>query len=232
MANNRAETRVELLFSDGDFWLFRMAVNRALRHETEDFETETIENWPKIYFAVWNDPHRQLIAVQHRPPAFKDTSAPIALLAKSLAPFLDAVQLRISIEKVQEIQRFWEMIRRHQGNIGALRFELVTPNMANISGDLADDLKDFAKRTNAVESDLELKADDSASLKISESDPEISKLLQYSADGGGNVSIRLKGSKKKVSTSGAKEVTITELDATGPAASVALALKTLLSQMP
>jgi hypothetical protein len=90
-------------------------------------------------------------------------------------------------------------------------------------------LKQFAKRTNAVKSHIAIASDGASALKLDQSDPIVNALVDYSSEGGGDISIRLAGIKKKLHTSGSvREVTIDEAILHGTNQNVASALKELL----
>ncbi len=231
LRSRRYEITVELLIESGSFFLYRMAANRSLQHETRDFKTEVIDNWPRILVAIWNDPEQQLVAVQHRTMAFQDTTAVVRLLFESLAPTLAHLQLTVLWEPIVEKQAFWDIVDRHKGKITQITFELVTPNMANISRDLPEDLKEFAKRTNAVQTGVSIESDPSSALKIERTDPVVAGLVNYSSAGGGDIAIRLAGVKKKIHTSrSVKELTIDEAVLEGPPEVVSQLLKELFRQ--
>jgi hypothetical protein len=225
----RTHTVTQSLAKADDFHLYRIAANRSLHHETRDFNTEVIDNWPKILVVIWNAPNKQLIAVQHRVNAFQGTDAVMKLVFDSIEPLLAKNQLTALWEPLFEKQIFWDLVNKYQGKIQEIDFELVTPNMANISGVLPENLRQFAKLTNAVKSHVAITSDRASSLKISQDDPVLNALVEYSSEGGGDISLRLAGIKKKVHTSrSVREVTIDEAVLQGTPENVASILKELL----
>jgi hypothetical protein len=226
----RAETATKKLFEKDDFILYRIAANRSLNHETKDFRTETIDNWPKILVVIWNNPEKQLIAVQHRSAAFQKTDAVIKLIFDSIEPLLLKHQLTAAWEPLFEKHLFWDLIKKNEGAIQEIEFEIITPNMANISGVLPDNLKDFARQTNSVRNKISISSDPSSSLRIDKNNPTVEGLVDYSSEGGGDISIRISGLKKKIHTSRTvKEVEIDEAVLQGEPSDVANILKDLLS---
>ncbi len=229
-SGGRSQTATQNLAEADDFLLYRIAVNRALQHETRDFQTEVIDNWPKILLVIWNAPDQQLIAVQHRVTAFQETDAVLKLVFDSIEPLLAKNQLTAIWEPLFEKKVFWDLIEKYKGKVQELDFELVTPNMANISGVLPENLRQFAKRTNAVKSHISIASDPSSALKIDPNDAVVSALVEYSSQGGGDIAIRLAGIKKKVHTSRTvREVTIDEAVLTGTPENVASILRELLT---
>lgn len=229
-ASGRTETATQVLLQSDDFMLYRIAANRSLQHETRDFKTEVIDNWPKILVVIWNAPDKQLIAVQHRVNAFQETEAVVRLILGSVEGMLTKSQLTVLCEPLFEKKAFWELVNKYKGKIQEVDFELVTPNMANISSVLPEDLRRFAKCTNAVKSRLAITSDASSALNIDTSDPVINALVDYSSEGGGDIALRLAGVKKRVHTSrSVREVTIDEAVLQGTPENVSSILKELLS---
>lgn len=228
--SSRTEIAAKKLYEEDDFFLFRIAANRSLQHETRDFQTEVIDNWPKIHLAIWNSPEKQLIAVQHRTNAFQDTEAVVRLLFDSISALLAKHQLTALWEPLFERRIFWDLVERYRGKIQQIDFELVTPNMANISGVLPEDLRRFAKRTNAVKSNIAITSDHASALSIEKDDPVVNALVEYSSEGGGDISMRLVGVKKTVHTSGSvREITIDEANLQGASEEVVSVLREFLS---
>jgi hypothetical protein len=125
---------------------------------------------------------------------------------------------------------FWDLIKANVGKVQEIVFEIITPNMANISGTLPDNLKDFARATNALRSKIEISSEKSNALKIDENNTTIAVLVDYSSEGGGDISIKINGLKKKIHTSKTvREVAIDEASLIGEPDVVAAILKDLLS---
>lgn len=226
---SRTYTATQKIAEADDFLLYRIAANRSLQHETRDFQTEVIDNWPKILLAIWNAPDRQLVAVQHRVNAFRDTASVLKLVFDSIEPALSKNQLTVIWEPLFEKHVFWDLIDKNKGKIQEVDFELVTPNMANISAVLPEDLRQFAKRTNAVKSHVALTSDNASALKIEHHDPVVNALVDYRSEGGGNIAIRVAGVKKKIHTSRTvREVSIDEAVLQGTPENVASILRELL----
>ncbi len=106
----RTQTATQRLVEANDLLLYRIAANRSLQHETRDFKTEVIDNWPKILLVIWNAPDKQLIAVQHRANAFQGTQAVLKLVFDSVEPVLAKNQLTALYEPLFEKKVFWEEV--------------------------------------------------------------------------------------------------------------------------
>jgi hypothetical protein len=215
--------------SGSDWAVLHVAPNRSLQRETADFRTEVIENWPKICLVVLNRPDEQIVAVQQRAVAFQSTDATVTLLSKALRRHLENNHLRGVFEPIFNRYYFWQLVSKYENRIRQIRFDLVTPNMANISGTLPDGLKELAKRTNTIKTGVSLDSDPQARLAVSEDDPVIRGLVDYASEGGGDISLRIVGLRKRIHTSTSKrDITIGELEMSGSPGSLAELLRTLL----
>jgi len=137
--------------------------------------------------------------------------------------------LRAIHEPLFEKQHFWSLLHQYEGKIKSVEFEIITPNMANISGSLSDDLKDFAKATNSTRNKLKLESDPEAPLHLEENNSTLQGLVNYSSEGGGNISLKIDGIKKTYNTSKTvKEVQLGDMEIQGSAQEVASVIKELL----
>jgi hypothetical protein len=228
-SNKRHKTVVKQLLHHGDFYLYRIAHNKTLHRETRDFKDETIDSWPSILVAIWNHPDKQYIAVQKRTTAFAKCETVAKLILEKIEPQLTHFQLRAIYEPLFEKQQFWTLLRKYRGKVKSVDFEIITPNMANISGTLPDDLKLFAKCTNSTRNNLKIESEPDSALHLEEDNSALKGLVDYSSEGGGNISLKIDGIKKHHQTSRTvKEISLGEMELTGNAEQIAQVLKELL----
>jgi hypothetical protein len=227
--DKRNETITKKLHQDKDFFLLKIAHNRSIHRETKDFRDEVIDSWPSILVAVWNHPDRQIIAVQKRSVAFSSCESVVKMILTAISPQLTHHHLRAIHEPLFERQQFWSLLHQYEGRVKSVEFEIITPNMANISGCLADDLKEFAKATNSVRNRLKIESDPEAPLYLEENNRVLQGLVGYSSEGGGNITLKIDGLKKKYNTSKTvKEIHLGEMEMQGDAESIASVIKELL----
>lgn len=232
LLSRRTRVRHEIAFQEDDFFLVRLAANRKIHRETEDFGVEDIDNWPSIFLAIWNLPDKQLIAVQRRTAAFSYPATPAKILEETLNLGLEKQGLRLHVEPMFEESAFWSLVEEHRTRIKRLVFELVTPNMANISGEVSDSLKLLAKSTNTAKTELALDADPNAVLDVNKGNPQIRGLVDYASNGGGDVAIKVKGLKKTLrAQKSVREVEVDGLSIRGSAESVAKVIKSLMDDL-
>lgn len=223
-------TTVKKLFSDEDFVLYQLGVHRKISRETKDFRDEKIDSWPSILLAVWNAPDKQLIAVQKRTTAFQSTNTAVKLIIETIKPNLAHRNLRVIQERLFETKVFWELLEKYRKRVQYLEFEMITPNMANISGSLSEDLKNFNKHSNATRSKLKLEADPESALHLEESDETLQGLVEYASNGGGNINIKINNIKKIQKTNkSVRSVEINGVMIQGNAEMIVEALKRLIN---
>ncbi len=228
-SDRRHDTITKKLYQEDDFFLFRIAHNRSIHRETKDFRDEVIDNWPSILVALWNLPDKQYIAVQRRSTAFSSCDVVVKMILSALSAQLIQHHLRAIHEPLFEKKYFWSLLHEYEGKVKSVEFEIITPNMANISGSLSDDLKDFAKATNSTRNKLKIESDPEAPLHLEESNRTLQGLVDYSSEGGGNISLKIDGVKKTYHTSKTvKEIQLGDMEIQGNAEEVAAVIKDLL----
>lgn len=228
-SSKKHETIVKKVIENGSFYLYRIAHNRKIHRETKEFRGEVIDSWPSILVAVWNQPDKQYIAVQKRTTSFSKCETVVKLILNKLANQLNHFHLRAIHEPLFEKNKFWSILKQNRGKIKSVEFEIITPNMANISGTLPDDLKAFAKLTNSTRNTLKIESDPEAPLHLEEDNRSLAGLVDYSSEGGGNISLKIDGIKKKYQTSRTvREVSLGEIEMTGSAEQLEQIIKTLL----
>lgn len=199
-----------------DGFLLGIAPNRPLVRETAEFVKEEVENWPHVAAIILNQPDEQLILVQDRVAAFASTQTVVNLIRGATRQSLERAGLTMLVEPLFNENEFWSLVRQHRNRITWVDFEFVTPNMANISGSLKESLRSLAKDTNSTKSNLQLRSDPHSSLDLAEASEVVDGLVEYSSLGGGRISMKAKGIKKRLKTSdSAYEIEMTDLELNG-----------------
>lgn len=212
----RSLIRHKVLFEDATCILYKFAANRSLTRETENFTEEEISNWPSFFVYVWNAPEKQIIAVQERWNAFQQTE----IVAQAIVAAVDVVLGRHNLCAHVEAQFlenvFWDLVVDNVGKLRDIRFELITPNLSNISAVLSDELKDFAKKTNTAQTTLDIQADPDSTILVDPDDERLKGLVSYASEGRGNISLKIRGLSKRIHTKKSKRhIDISELEIEG-----------------
>ncbi len=197
---SKSETTSKLVFSKGDISIFKLAVRRSLKHDKKDFTEETIDNYPKLLIGINNNPAVQKIAIQENKKAFSQAHAVSRIIEQSVESKIRKENLSFSLLPLYDKKEFWDLVGRYQGRITQLTFDLVSPNMANISKDLKVNLREFYEDTNTHKTKIELTSDKGSHLEIKNDSKLVNSLVDYSAEGGGNIAMRVAGYTKKFHT--------------------------------
>lgn len=193
---------------DEDFLIFRMGVLRKINLHTKEFSERETEDWPAIFIVINNDPKIQTAAVQLDSRVFQHTQTVARILEDNLNRLLRRNNLGVYFEPLFEKGNFWETVERYPNQIMKASFDLISPNMANISEGLKIDLGALHRSTNTKRTKLELNSDEGATLTLRRDDPTINSLVDYASEGGGTISIKIVGMKRTITTSDSIKETI------------------------
>lgn len=188
----RIYPKKELLSEDVN--IFLMAKPKSLTMETDDFSSKEIQNWPRIHLIVINDKEQQILAVEKRTSAFPSTKNVINKISERLNKILDLHNLNVHINPIYDKKIFWDFVA--DKSIKKIEFSLITPNMANISKTISDELKNLAKTSNTARTDIRLNAADDTNLIIEKDNLYINDLVEYSSQGGGTIRVQVKGARR------------------------------------
>lgn len=194
----------------GDWIAFKLGAKKHVEIGTTDLKKSTIDSWPHITIIINNNPQIQTIAISRNTKAFSSTAAVSKLLQRNLEHALRTRQLTLHIKPIFDKRDFWSVISKYEHEISSVKFELISPNMSNISKSLTIDLKTINEETNSHRTNVELNADNGANLELSESNRVVSGLVEYAAQGGGNISIKVQGVRQKIQTN--TEIKTLEID--------------------
>jgi len=193
--------------AEDDFFVIRLGAKRDIKRARRDFSEEELENWPSILVAFNNDPNIQKTAIQIAHNVFYRTTTVARILENSINKQLAKYQLSVHFSATFSKNQFWEEVAKHENKIIQVEFDMISPNLASISRALNFDLSEINRRTNSHETKLQLSSGGESSLKLSKDDTFIESLVDYSSEGGGNITLKVKGINRRIMT----ENTITEV---------------------
>ena len=199
--SSNANIKSKLLYQDGDMFYFKISARRIAHLYKEDFSEDTIDNFPNIIVAINNHPDVQKIAIQTSTSPFKDSETVRRFVMDSIDAKLKDHNLSIFIDPVFDKQDFWKFIRKYPKQITQLTFDLISPNLANISKDLTISLREAYEDTNTHRTKIEFNAETNSVLDIKEDSKFVGGIVNYSANGGGNIFARIQGKRSKINTS-------------------------------
>ena len=150
-------------------------------------------------------PTVQKIAIQTNTAAFKETNIVSNIIQETLENELKDYNLSFYTEPIYDTQEFWNLVKKYPKQIKQLTFDLISPNMANITKNLQLNLKQLYEDTNTHKTKVELNADNESYLEIKEESKFVNSLVKYSADGGGNIFMKVAGKRKLLHTAQSPE---------------------------
>ncbi len=198
--SNASEITSKLMYTKGTMSYFKIGVKRKTKVFKKDFSEDVIENYPNVILAFNNHPDVQKIAIQSNKSAFNDCKTVAHIIQKSLEEKATNYNLNFFLEPMFDKKEFWKLVERYPKQIKQVTFDLVTPNLANISKNLDLNLKELYEDTNTQRTKVELNSDPDSYLDIKEKSKFINSLVDYSADGGGDIYMRVNGIRKKLHT--------------------------------
>jgi hypothetical protein len=205
-----------------DFFKIQLAPSRPLTRETHESKLEKVENWPHIEAYILNHPDDQFLIIQDRASAFANTDTVANIILRGTRGALDKIGLSLHIEPLFDEAYFWSLVNQYSNRITWVEFDFITPNMANISKALETTLKNLGKQTNAAREKLALSSDPTSSLDISQKNPTILGLVEYTSKGAGDIKLKIKGIRKRFQTSNSKrEVHLSGIEITANANEIA-----------
>ena len=202
---SNSELTSKFLYSDGTMSYFRLGVKRSTTLYSKDLSPHSEENYPNIIIAFNNDPTVQKIAIQTNTAAFKETNIVSNIIQETLENELKDYNLSFYTEPIYDTQEFWNLVKKYPKQIKQLTFDLISPNMANITKNLQLNLKQLYEDTNTHKTKVELNADNESYLEIKEESKFVNSLVKYSADGGGNIFMKVAGKRKLLHTAQSPE---------------------------
>lgn len=214
--SNTHPLRLEV--KDGEYYLFKIAQRKSATI-THNFINKIVSNEPYVYVIINNSKNVQKIAISENADAFSTTNVVKNLLKTVLRKELRVYGLNIEIEQIFSSISFWEFIEKYKYKISYVNFQYIKPNMANISNRLPEDFKKLAEKVNSHESHLTLRAPENGVLEnINKKNKPINGLVEYSALGGGNIKVKIRGIRKQKSTDENPEfVEVRQIDLEGQA---------------
>ncbi|MBX2919733.1 MAG: hypothetical protein KF741_10870 [Ferruginibacter sp.] len=199
-SSSNSSIKSKLVYQSGDMYYFKISAKRTAHIYREDFTEDTIDNYPNIIVAINNNPDVQKIAIQSNSYAFKTNEIVRNFILESIDSKIKDFNLSFYVDPIYDKQDFWNFVRKHPREIKQLTFNLISPNLSNISKDLTINLREAYEDTNVHRTKLELEADKDSVLDIKEDSKFVTGIVNYSANGGGSIYARLTGSRKKYNT--------------------------------
>lgn len=197
-SNKKIKYKCEINRYDDDSYLLIFNKKKNISVIKEDHTREGVHSYPFSHVFIYNNKQYQIIAIQDSSDLHSKTIK--SCLEVKLEKLLYEKGIIIKILPIYKENNFWDFVSKHEQKIISLSFNIITPNMSNISSTLDEELKQTAKRTGTIETNLKFNADKNRYLKLNREDNTIDGLVKYTSKGGGDINMKIKGFKKGFSS--------------------------------
>lgn len=229
----RGNTLLHKFYVDHDnITAFKLGPEKTVTIQDRDFEQITVDTVEDVRVIIDNNPDVQKIAISQNHLAFETSFVVANILETNLNKILDEFGIEISINPILNKEDFWKLIHRYEHKITSLRFEIVKPNISNISGSLGEQLKGLINTTNSLKTTVELKAPHGRVLEnIDEENKPLMEIADYAAKGGASdIKIKIKNVSKVIRTNSTIEkVQISDIEMSGNASDIAKVYNQILN---
>lgn len=179
---------------------FRLGPEKQVMLQDENFDALVARTHPDVVVVVDNDPQVQIMAVSINPKAFSHSHVVANTIETSLNRRLHKYNLEVSINPILDKKDFWALIKRYENKLTRLRFDIIEPNISNISETLGEQLKGLATGTNSLKTGIELNAPKGQTLEnINPDNTYLTQVADYATAGGAaNVTLHIKGQRSSI----------------------------------
>ena len=218
-------------YDKGEITVIQLGVQKNVMLVDKDFKGKVIPSYPNVYLIFHNDPEVQKIAISTDYSAFSNSFVVIHIIENALNKVLEKYNIEMAIAPILNEEDFWELVGKYENRITVLKFEIIRPNISNISSSFGEDFKNLANDTNSFKTELKLQAPEKKTLEnINRANEALAQIADYGIKGGGSdISIKVKGVRRYIKTDSAIErVNIDEAELSGPADKVIEAYQKIL----
>ena len=206
------EFNLKVFYNKGGIIVLKIANNKQLSLE-EDFRKKRHHYSPSCFVIIDNRSCVQRIAIEENIIAFTSTDVVRNIIEYSLKLSLREYGLNIEIKKEYEKKEFWDLIRRQTRGVSMVRFSFSYPNLPRVHHSINELINSESKVVHSKQTTLEYRTDNSEQLELEENNPQLSGLVDASANSGHPITIKAKGIRKFIHTGNTtKRIYIEELE--------------------
>jgi hypothetical protein len=219
------------IYHEGQNVVFQLGNAKQVILQDKNFNDTIAVTHPYVLVVVDNAPDIQIIAISINTVAFSNPFVVANILEKTFTARLDKYGLDISINPILDKKDFWDLIKKNEHRIAAMKFEIVKPNISNISSTLGEQLKGLVNSTNSQKTVVELTAPKGKVLEnINSENESLNQVTEYATEGGASdVSLKIKGQRSYTKTrSTIRKTSIDEMEIKGSPDNIAKALGRIL----
>ncbi|SDT87619.1 hypothetical protein [Desulfobacula phenolica] len=210
--HKKLSTRQKIIYEKHDWHILKIGAKKKIENNKPDFDKESLDDWPHVTVIINNHPEIQTIAISINRKAFSSTQVVANLIKDAIQDQLYKYDFVMHVDAKFQKNKFWELINEYKEEIIALKFELISSDMTETSKILSLDLGKINKLTNSHKINLELNSFNGNALDINQENDNIRSLVDYAAEGGGDISIKISGLQRRKRAS--KFITSVKFDET------------------
>ena len=187
--------------TDGQIILMLLGPTKFVPLRDKNFKLILSEDHPYVFVLFDNNPSRQVIAISSEESAFSSPFVVANILQRTLNVVLDSYSLEVAINPILDRKDFWELIKKYENRITSLRFDIVKPNLSDITKTIGEDIKGVMNETNSVNAKFELNAPEGRVLEnINEDNQDLRSLTDSSVLGASDVTMKIEGIMRPITT--------------------------------
>lgn len=190
LKNNDRVLQIYRPYFDSDVYILLVVNNRKVGY-IKDLESKQIESEPYSIVIVDNDPKEQIISIRNDRKAFSSAETLKNIILKAMNDALSYYNIEMHVEPISLEKDFWAAIHDSGKDVYKITYEIIKPNITNISGTLDEEVRKFIDKTNSHKTTISIEASTNGQLtNINSDDKELSGLTKYSTEGAGRAIVK------------------------------------------
>lgn len=173
-------------YSENEQIFMKVNVRKKAKLGTKDFREREEEDYPQSILFFNNNGKHQVLAIQDNRKAFSNHHVIARIVEGTVESILSRYDLAFYLEPLYLESEFWSAIKRYERKITWMRFELIKPNISNISESIKKHFDIIGSDTNSHRTALELHAPDKGVLEnVNQNNASLNAIVEYNLNGGG-----------------------------------------------
>lgn len=192
LKQNNKPLHTKVMYEGDQKYLLLVGNDRKVPY-VEEFERKEIDSVPYSVIAIDNDPDKQIMAIRNDRNAFSGADTLSRIVERALNEKLNYYNIEIHVEAISPKENFWDAISKSKEDVVRIKFEIIKPNMSNISSSLDQEIKEVIEDLNSHKSTITFEATSNGTLEnVNQANVKLNNMVNYATDGGGNASVKFK----------------------------------------
>ena len=192
LKQNNKPLHTKVMYEGDQKYLLLVGNDRKVPY-VEEFERKEIDSVPYSVIAIDNEPEKQIMAIRNDRNAFSGADTLSRIVERALNEKLNYYNIEIHVEAISPKENFWDAISKSKEDVVKIKFEIIKPNMSNISSRLDQEIKEVIEDLNSHKSTITFEATSNGTLEnVNQANVKLNNMVNYATDGGGNASVKFK----------------------------------------